>query len=153
MGLTLEFLVGDVEKMAEAIRECDYDLLDDPECVSLRADFSLHLEPRDLNYLSQQLAEFGGRAPMDLRSHLSVRVDEEDRGLLLVDRDWVSYVAAVPDSAPSAIADRWAAAMRQQYDDPELLPTDAMVASVSALVALCKTAHQHNVQVAHLWIA
>jgi hypothetical protein len=153
MGLTLEFLVGDAEKMAEAMRECDYELFDDPECVSLRADFSLHLEPRDLNSLSHQLAEFVGQAPMELRPHLSVCVDEVDRGLLLVGREWVSYVAAVPDSAPFAIADRWAASMRQQYDDPEILPTDAMVASVSALVALCKTARQHDLQVVHVWMA
>jgi hypothetical protein len=43
--------------------------------------------------------------------------------------------------------------MRQQYDDPENLPSDAMVASVSALVALCKTARQHDLQVVHVWMA
>ena len=51
MGLTLEFLIGDEDRLIEAVNDLDFDLLD--SSVTDRADFTLHIEPRDLDTLSE----------------------------------------------------------------------------------------------------
>jgi hypothetical protein len=153
MSVTLVFLAGDPEQIAEATREVDYDKLDDPVLVKLRADLSLHIEPRDLNTLSQQFAAFSGNKPVDLRPYLKVGVDEEDRGLLTIEDDWVSYVASVPDGCADAIAQAWASKMREQYSDPDITATAEMKSSVEALITLCKTARKDLIPVVHIWMA
>jgi actin-like ATPase involved in cell morphogenesis len=152
MGLTLEFLIGNSAELSDAIQNVDLDKLDDPAVVKMRADFSLHIEPRDLDHLSRQFGSVVGKVPTDLRSHVQVRVDEEDRGLLDVDDSWVSYVASAPDESASAIAERWASAMREAYHDPELIVTDAMTTAVSSLIVLCKAAKKDSLSVVHIWM-
>ena len=157
MGMTLfEFIAGDKNKLATAVQSEDsdacFETLDDTTIARVRADVNLHIEPTDLNTLSSLFASVNHRPSTDLRSHLSVLVDEEDRGLLEVDRKWVSYVAAVPTDKVNAVADAWARAMSSQYNEPEIVVTDEMKASVNALIRLCQTAEQQDIPVVHVWM-
>ena len=152
MGPTLEFLIGDSAELSDALQSVDLDKLDDPALLKMRADFSLHIEPRDLDHLSREFGRVTGNEPKDLRSHLQVRVDEEDRGLFDVDDSWVSYIASTPDESASEIAERWAATMREAYHDPELLVTDEMVTAVTCLIVLCKAAERDSLAVVHIWL-
>jgi hypothetical protein len=134
-----------------AAQECRPSFLD-TAIAQARADVNLHIEPRDLDTLSSLLSSFNRQPSMDLRSHLAVVVDEEDKGLLEVDRRWVAYAAAVSSEKASAVADAWAREMSAQYKDPQLVVTDEMKASVDALIRLCKTAVQQNLPVVHIWM-
>jgi hypothetical protein len=151
MGLTLEFFAGDKQRLIAAFREMDFEALDDPTVAVAKADLSLHILPGDLNTLSTVLGEFNSRPAIDLRSHLTVVLDEEGAGMLLVDDPWVEYAAAVDSAEVEQIAEAWASAMRAQYNDPETQATPAMVKAVSHLIDLCKTAREKRLDVLHSW--
>jgi hypothetical protein len=151
MGLALEFYIGDADAIASAIQGMDLEQLDDVEVVAARADLSLHLLPKDLNYLSRAIGNAAGVPPIDLRSYLHILLDTADYGLLAVDPTWVAYVAMAPIERAAAIAADWADQMQQEYSDPALTATDAMVLAVEELIRLCVMARNSRVAVLHAW--
>jgi hypothetical protein len=151
MGLTLKFYIGDEPKLTEALRDADYRKLKDPGVILAEADFALHLEPRDLNMLSVEMGKVMGVLTMDLRSQLSVVVDKKDRGLLRVSKEWVAYVAGMPDDSATIVPEHWAASMRHFHGAPGLKVTDGMKKAVSDLIALCQRADRESVSVLHAW--
>lgn len=152
MGLTLEFFAGDTQKLVTALQDNDLDAFDDPAIAVAKADLSLHILPKDLNTLSLAFAKFNAQHPIDLRSHLTVLVDEEGAGMLAVNEKWIAYVAAVPTEQAAAISEAWAEGMRKEYNDPSTLATEEMKESVADLIRLCKTARQNRLSVVHTWI-
>jgi hypothetical protein len=151
MGLTLEFYMGDVDAIVDAVQRLELEALDDPAVVASRADLSLHLVPHDLDTLSRAIGRAAGVPPIDLRPHLEPVVDEADHGLLAVDPTWVAYVAAAHGRDAAAIAEDWAARMQRGYGDPGITATDAMVQAVEELIALCASARQEGAPVVHAW--
>ena len=151
MGVTLEFRIGDPETVARLVLEVDYDALDGLE--GARADFSLHLEPHDLDLLSQELGPISGQAPQDLRPHLKVLVDEADRGVLGVSDDWVAYVAKVPLGNVASVSRKWAERMQAHHEDLEISETQEMRQAVADLVTLCDKASRSSQSVVHFWLA
>lgn len=73
MGVTNEFLLGKPEPIVSAFREMDVAVLENPEVVSQRADFSLHLEGSGLDALSTCLAGYNGRQALSLSECLGSR--------------------------------------------------------------------------------
>ena len=153
MGLTLAFYIGDSKEIERAIRECEIDLLYDPEVVHRQADLSLHILPKDPNLLSRQFGKHSGRKPLDLRPYLSVIIDESDRGLLLVDNTWVMYAADVEADAVDNVVEDWFEAMRKEYPQEEIQVTPEAKLAVQALLELCKAALQEGSTVLHSWFA
>ena len=94
MGLTLEFHAGDKSRIAKAIQESDLEVLGNPDVSKFNVDLSLHITPHDLDLLSASFGEAKLIPPLQLRKFLKVMVDEEDRGALGVDQDWINYIAA-----------------------------------------------------------
>ncbi|CAG0942047.1 hypothetical protein BROC_01699 [Candidatus Brocadiaceae bacterium] len=151
MGLTLEFLTGDSAKIETAFLKDDFDLLDSPQVVHKRADLSLHIVPKDLDLLSYQFGKFARSAPIALRPYLHVILDEEDRGLFLVDKDWITYAATVAEDTVNKIDEGWFDAMRQEYPNENIELTPAATKAIGDLVSLCKYAIQHRLAVYHCW--
>ena len=151
MGITLEFYAGDGQRLAKAFQESDLDAFDDPSIAVAKADLSLHILPKDLNTLSIVFANFNSKAPIDLRSHLTVLADEDGAGMLSVDNQWVAYAAAVPVDKATEISKAWAARMRDEYNDLQTQATEAMTESVADLIRLCKTARDGRLSVVHTW--
>ncbi len=151
MGLTLEFALGQADKITEALREDELDRLDAPAVVKARADISLHVTPHDLDTLSEEFASASGCTAVTLGPYLQVLLDESDRGVLLVDKFWISYVAAVPTDQARNVAQRWIARMSREYNDPQIVLTDDAVRAVENLVAICSRAKAEGERLVHLW--
>lgn len=154
MGLTLEFYIGHHEKIVNAIREGNLDLLyHDNDVVHRIADLSLHIVPEDLNLLSRQFGERSNQDPLDLRPYLEVLIDEPDHGLLFVDNQWVRYVAKVDENRLDEIVTNWFNAMAKEYPDEDLEVTDDAKRAVQNLWDLCREAAQSSMAVFHAWFA
>jgi hypothetical protein len=151
MGITLKFLSGDSDRLTEVFSGEAYYKFDDPGVIVAEADFSLHLQPRDLNLLSIAAGILTGQAPMDLRSQLTRGVDERDHGLLYVSKEWVAYMAAVPLSSVPELAESWAVGMRKFYNAENIVVTEAMIQALNDLISLCQQASPECVPVVHVW--
>ena len=151
MGLALQFLLGNVDVIENAIRSIDFEHLDDPGIVHQRADFSLHITPKDLDLLSRELGVISDQSPIDLRPSLNVIIDEQDRGLLAVDQSWIQYVALLATETVLDVTKNWALAMQREYSDPNIRVTSEMQKSVLDLINLCKAASMSDMQVLHAW--
>ena len=71
--------------MLEALEAADYQALN--QRMARKADFSLHLLPRDLQTLSECAAAFSSREAAPFREGLTCYFDAEDRGL----ESWVFH--------------------------------------------------------------
>jgi len=152
MGLTLEFYIGNKERIEKAFREVLLELLDDPNVIHKRADLSLHVDPSDLDLLSVEFAVRSGRETLQLRPFLTVLFDEVDRGLLLIDTAWVNYVAHVEEQSIDKIVRGWYDSMRKEHSEEDIPdPTQEAVDAVQDLVQLCKEAKKNNLNVLHGW--
>ncbi|MEN8241006.1 MAG: hypothetical protein ABFS17_03715 [Chloroflexota bacterium] len=151
MGLTLEFFVGDVDAITNAIKYADLMRLDDPLVVEKKADFSLHLNPNDLNLLSLEVGIITREDPLLLRPYLSIIIDENDYGLLTVERKWIEYVAQIPSNQSEQLLTNWFTEMAKDYNDPDIIETDQGLKAIRDLVELCNYAIAADCQVVHYW--
>lgn len=151
MGVTLEFRAGDKSRIAAAVREIDFDALDDPRATKLKADFSLHITPHDLDLLSEAIGELCSKQILRLDSFLTGIVDEDDRGALLVDSRWVAYVAGADSTKVQAISHLWAEKLKAELPDDGINLTEEMTAAVVSLLDLCKRATFEGLEVVHVW--
>lgn len=151
MGLNLEFLLGDEQAIVAAMETFDLDRLDEDEVVHDSADLSLHIVPKDLDRLSRCLAKYSGKMPMDLRPSLTVAVDSEDGGAFLIAREWIEYVAALPEPRLDEVVADWIADMRREYDEPEIVVTEAALAGVRDLWGLCRRSLATGASLVHVW--
>lgn len=152
MGLILKFLIGSPKGVMDALSEYDYAKLD--RLIEKEADFSLHLEPRDLQTLSDCAASFTCRLLKPFREALVCCLDEADRGYFLVDDDWVEAIAAIDCGQSKALAAKWFERMAEDYPDEQIGgPTPEAAAAVAKLVELCQYAVQYARAVIHIWMA
>lgn len=151
MGLTLEFLAGDKDLIAEAVRSGDYGSLNSPPACSLRADFSLHLIPSDLDLMSRSLGEVAGISPHDLRPYLVPVVDEEEHGALAVSSAWIQYVAECYPVQAETVARLWTAKLNRAHPGEEIDCTEAMIEAVRDWIYLSKKAVEDSLDVVHIW--
>lgn len=152
MGLTLKFLIGPPEEILEALSECDYEKL---TCLTEKeADFSLHLQPQDLQTLSYCAASYTKRFLKPFRGALSCYLDEPDRGYFLVHDDWVKALAAINTKDAKIIAAKWFEQMAKDYPNESIgRPTAAAEKAVYDLIALCQYAVRSAKPVIHIWAA
>jgi len=152
MGLTLKFLVGAPKGVLDALSECDYTKLD--RLTEREADFSLHLQPRDLQTLSDCAASFTRRYLKPFRTALACYLDEPDRGYFLVNDDWVEAMAAIDRDQAKALAAKWVEKMAENYPDEEIgKPSREAEAAVAKLIELCQYAVRGEKPVIHIWMA
>lgn len=150
MGLALEFYAGSREKIIKAVQECDLDLLDEPGVTAAYADFSLHMEPRDLNLLSRAIGVVENREVLELGDFLNGVVDEDGYGALDVGRDWVRYAATTNPLNIDVIVQGWSELMSALHGE-SIAPNDSMRKALSDLVSLCRLAVNTDAAVVHIW--
>jgi hypothetical protein len=153
MGLTLEFYVGDPEAIGPAVAEADFDTLYQSGIVKMRADFSLHIQPKDLDTLSVEIAGLQKQPPVLLQESLGDAIggDESDHGAFLVASEWVLQVGSLQPSSAPEITKRWITSVARIYDDPEIRVTPEAEEAVSALISLCRHATGTSTPVIHAW--
>jgi len=90
MGLTLSFIIGSSTTILEALAADDYDLMYDN--ITKEADFSFHLQPKDLQTLSICASNFNAKNQMGLREQMKLLLNDKEKGLFSVERVWVEYI-------------------------------------------------------------
>lgn len=151
MGLTLEFLIGDDKKIIKGVKDIDFELLDDEHCITKKADFSLHISPKDLNTLSITLSTFNKLKPMGVRENLYLIIDEADYGLFWIDEKWVNYVSMINTDELEKITDEWFRQMQKQYPNEILEVTQSAIDAIKDLHELCEVAIKKRKTVFHYW--
>jgi len=86
-----------------------------------------------------------------VRPSLTVAVDSEDGGAFLIAREWIEYVAALPEPRLDEVVADWIADMRREYDEPEIVVTEAALAGVRDLWGLCRRSLATGVSLVHVW--
>ena len=151
MGLTLEFLLGDDKKIIKGVRKIDFELLDEKYCITKKADFSLHISPKDLNTLSMSLSPFNKLKPMELRENLYLIINELDHGLFWIDKKWVNYISMINPDDLEKITYEWFKKMQNQYPNEILEVTQSAIDSIKDLYELCQCAIKKRKTVFHYW--
>lgn len=152
MGLSLQFLIGAPKEMLDALSECDYDKID--LLTEMKADFSLHLQPRDLQTLSDCAAKFTKKSLKPFRTALVCYFDEADRGYFIIDDDWVSAMATVDTHKSKTITAKWFKQMAELYPNEQIgEPNPDAETAVCDLIKLCKHAALYRKPVIHIWAA
>lgn len=152
MGLSLLFIVGDAVAIAAALRPGAHESLNQIAAAVDIADFSLHLEPRDLDRLSGALGHGGETPAQPLRPYLELLWETSEAGCFRVARPWAAYVAANRHRHSGAfIAAAWVAAMARAHAEPELAVTDAAIGAITRLRALCTRVASGGPDLVHAW--
>ncbi len=152
MGLSLQFLIGPPKEMLDALSECNYAGLD--RLTEKKADFSLHLQPRDLQMLSDCAASYASQPLKPFRAALTCYLDEPDRGYFLIQNDWVDAMATIDINEYKAIAMGWFEKMAENYPNEQIgEPSTAAEKAVHELIELCKYAVLFEKPVIHIWTA
>lgn len=150
MSIRMYFGTGDPEEVARLGRQAGdrwRDAVEDTE----QADFSLHLEPADLDLLSLAVGDVVGVDPQPLRPALTVLVDGAGGGVLLASPRWVGYIAAAHAADPREVTEAWEAALSDRHGAGSTrLDKDAEDA-VRELVELCFHSHHIGAHVLHWW--
>jgi predicted GTPase len=152
MGLTLEFLLGNDKKIIKAAKKADYDLFDETGCILNRADFSLHITPKDLNTLSMVASKYNNLSPLGLREQLVLIINEVDHGLFGINSKWIEYFSQVSKNDLEKLTQTWFDEMRKQYPNEEIEVTQEGVKAVIDLNELCKYAITNKKEVYHFWV-
>jgi hypothetical protein len=152
MGLTLEFLLGNDKKIIKAAKKLDYDLFDEPSCILKKADFSLHISPKDLNTLSLAASKYNNHTPLDLREQLILIVNKADHGLFGINNRWVEYFSQVSQNDSDNLTQVWFNEMQKQYPNEKIEVTKEGINAVKDLSELCKYAINNRKEVYHFWV-
>ena len=159
MGLSPEFHLGESAAIRQSVAVGRRRWFRDPALVTHSADFSLHIEPADLDLLSQALGKAFGAPPRKLRPSLTPIVDTFSEGVLAVAPEWVQYVGAVhffqtisKRDLVAEATESWATAMRLKHAEAVSV-TEAMRTAVGRLVELCAAAAAHTIkgEVFQIW--
>ena len=150
MGLSLQFLIGPPKEMLDALSAYDYAKLD--QLTEKKADFSLHLQPMDLQTLSDCAADYASQPLKPFRTALTCYLDEPDCGFFLVGSDWADAIAAIDISKSNDITAAWFAKMAENYPDEQIGgPSAAAEKAVHDLIELCQYGLQFQKPVIHIW--
>lgn len=152
MGISLRFLVGAPKEILNALADINYDKLD--SLIEKEADFSLHLQSKDLQIFSDCAAQYTNQFLKPFRSALVCYLDEVDRGYFLVHDDWVDAMATIDILKAKELTAKWFEQMAINYPDEQIgSPTVEAETAVYKLIELCKYAVQHGKPIIHIWTA
>jgi hypothetical protein len=154
MGLTLQFAVGPKDVILDAIRDEDFHYLESLEEAGDFADFSLHLEPRDLDYLVRVASSTSGGEVKSLREHLlfdESAVDEQDRGGVLVSNEIVLLFSHLNPKDGESIAKAWYKQLSLAYPEETIEYDDDAGRATTQLIGVCKKAKAGYGALVHIW--
>jgi hypothetical protein len=153
MGLTLKFATGAREPIVAAVAKFDFDYLEMLESEKKIADFSLHLEPNDLNFLVNcatelvEIDEFGLRECLDTTEFY---FDSEEGGAYYVDPAITDLFSMFNENEAEVLTIKWFKSMSAYHGEPVEVNDDA-VEAVRRLIAISKEAIVENLDLVHFW--
>ena len=149
MGLTLSFIMGSSAMILNALQSDDYDLFYNE--IDEEADFSLQLQPKDIETLSVCASEFNGNKPMSFRKQIAVLLDDEDKGLFLISDRWINYIGSIPLEKHHALCVKWFEKMNDDYPDEDIEITEDAIVAVKDLLEICRLCINTKKELLHYW--
>lgn len=123
-------------------------------CIEKQPDFSLHLQPKDLQLLFDCANHFTNQLLIEFESALTYYLDEVDRGFFIVHPSWVNAMAAIDCNHFHKLALKWFKEMKKQYPNEQMgQPTIEAEKAIADLIELCRYAVQFEKMVLYVWIA
>ena len=123
MGLLIDFYTGDAEKIINAWRRGDSDMLAQRDIVYSRVDLSFHLSPEDLDQLMLAGCALLGRPPMIFERAIQedillVPVADPEKGIHQMTDAFANLFADIQPDQVATLYEMWTA----QMPDPEPSP-------------------------------
>jgi len=153
MGLTLQFAIGEKQLIIDAVERLDLDFLDLLESENKLADFSLHIEPNDLNFLVNSATESINIGLFGLREFLDTTTfyfDSEEGGAYLVGTPVISLFSKFNENDAVELTNKWFEKMTVEYGQETVVNDDAIEA-VRKLITISKKAQEQNLDLVHIW--
>ena len=153
VGMLMEFIVGDKKRIGEGFSSlANIPLWQQPFVVAW-ADFSLHLSPIDLDFLSEEVCRIAGVQPVTLTDSLTERVGGDGRtsSADVVSPRWVEMVARVLDHQVEGLAERWMARTAAEHHEQPGEPNEDTLRALRELVHACRLATEKRLSVVHAW--
>lgn len=154
MGLSLQFVCGNSAEILHAVDTDDFDFIESLESNNKLADFSLHLEPRNLDTLIQVVSAATKIEVSGLREHLlfdSTAIDKIDVGAMKVSPTITRLFASIPEDDAESIARKWYQKLAESYPLEQIEYSQDAAQSVQRMITVCKHSFQNNKDLVHIW--
>jgi hypothetical protein len=121
--------------------------------VAAMADFSLHLSPIDLEFLSEEACRIASVPPVTLTDSLidNVGGDGETSSADVVSAQWVQMVAGILDHHVDDLAKRWLVRVAEEHNEKPEEPNEDVRQAIRALIHACQVATEKGLPVVHMW--
>lgn len=149
MGISMQFVIGNKEEIIEADKAENYDFINDLGQKGLSADFSLHLDLSDLDFLADIVSElnntdsFGLIDNLDSEEYFFSR--DDDGGSFYVFPNIKDLFARLDNSDAKTIASAWYEKLSIEYDQTIELNND-VIAAIEKMISICKKANEYPKQ-------
>lgn len=153
MGLTLQFVIGSKIAIIDAVQNADYEFLAELETANKMADFSLHLEPKDLDLLVNAASELKSKKKIGLREHLDTKefyYDSEEEGVFLVDPIIAALFAEFGYDEAPLLTKIWFEKMAIAHNEA-IDVNDGAIEAVERLVFISKEVQNTGENLMHVW--
>lgn len=153
MGMLIHFYAGDPAKIGAAFTNNDFEALRDPSIILASAEFSLHINPEDLEMLSEEASQIAGlKEPLGYYDSLEQNVggDSEGSSADAMTEKWIQLFASFSDDQAPQIGSAWMKAASNEYGK-DFEVTDEVIQAISELIVVCRTALSHNTAVVNTW--
>lgn len=123
MGLLIDFYTGDAEKIINAWRRGDTDVLAQRNIVYSRADLSFHLSPEDLDRLMLAGSNLLGRPPMIFERAIQedillIPTADPEKGIHQMADSFASLFADIQPDQAATLYEMWTAQMPEPSPHP-----------------------------------
>ena len=123
------------------------------EAESKIADFSIHINAKDLILLINSATELKGNNPLNFRANLDTSnfyFDTEDRGAYFVDPIIQILFSKFLRTDAVIITTKWFEKMSKEYSE-DLEVTEESISAVEQLIAICQESQSKNLDLVHIW--
>ncbi len=141
MGILVDFYAGDADAIGKSWAEGK------TPASKAHADFSLHLDPTELDVLSECM---GVEPLLDLLGR-RVGGDGDASEANVIDPKWVAAVGALPDSSANQLAEDWLKAVREEQGEAATEDAGDATQAVRELISLCRTAAKERCDAVFAW--
>jgi len=153
VSMLMWFYVGDKTKIGNGFTATGAVPLWKQPFVVATADFSLHLSPIDLDFLSEEACRIAGVQPVTLTDSLTENVGgaSQTSSADVVSGQWVQTVASVLDHQVDDLAKRWLVRVAEEHNEKPEEPNEDIRQAIRALIHACQVATEKGLPVVHTW--
>jgi hypothetical protein len=146
----IRFYAGPSRDLGKAFG--DYDLERLGSLARAQADFSMNLQPFDIDLLSKLAYQLQGKPPIRAFGEAQAGCvgDNNAGSAYLLSTEWVATLAGFPRERLDELTETWMRAVAEEWKKAAPV-TPEIAQAVRDLIALCQTARQDRLDVVLAW--